>query len=294
VSTPTGVAITDLRTPPAPLRHRTVLVPLDCSRLAERALGTAGWLARRFDAELHVITADIGRDEAWWYGRYLDALVEHQPDITPHRSDDPDVARAVRAMAAELAPAVVCVATHGRSPGAAVIHSTFAAIARASVAPVIAIGPGTRTVVDEASGRIVACVDGTSASETVLPATADWARRLGLRLSIVTAAEPTPPPIVPSTHRHRAHGPDLDPDGYIGRLMQRPELAGLDVDGTVIWDPISPHAGILDHLDQHPATMLAVTSHARAGIARAVLGGEAARIIHASPVPVLVHPATRP
>jgi nucleotide-binding universal stress UspA family protein len=271
--------------------YRTVLVPLDGSSAAARALPTAGWLARHFDAELHVIAATVARPETWWYERYLGAVVEGHPEVTSaRRSDDPDVAAAVDAAASELAPCVVCLTTQGWSRSAAFVGSTFAAIVSAATEPLVAVGPRSRPDVADGARRLVACVDGSPTAELALPIAAGWARRLGLRLSIATVAEPTPPPIAPGGHRHRAFGPDTDPDDYIQRLAQRLDLAGLDVDAEVIWNPTSPHCGLADHLGDHPATLVAVTTHAGTGIARVVLGSEAARLIYASPVPVLVQP----
>ena len=49
------------------VRYGAVLVPLDGSELAEHALNPAQRLADRFGAELHIVAADVQRDEAWWY-----------------------------------------------------------------------------------------------------------------------------------------------------------------------------------------------------------------------------------
>jgi nucleotide-binding universal stress UspA family protein len=277
-----------------PFEYRTVLVPLDGSTRAERALGPAAWLARRLGAELHVVAADITGPEARWYQRHLGSLADGQPGMATHRSNDPDVARAVGLLAEELGPSVVCVATHGWASGAAFVGPTFAAIAAASRGPVIAVGACARATVNDAAGRIVACVDGTRDSEAVLPVAASWARGLGVRLSIVTVAETTPSPTVPAAHRHRAYGPD-DPDDYMSQVVERPELSALDVDGTVIWDRVSPHVGILTHLENRPATLLALASHIDTGIARVLTGhSEATRILETSPLPVLLQPVETP
>jgi nucleotide-binding universal stress UspA family protein len=190
---------THQRQPLPRLECQTVLVPLDGSPLAERALGPAVWLADRLDADLHVITAAVPHAERRWYTEYLDSIAERLPAATSHRSEEHDVARAVQSTAADVGGA----------------------------------------------------------------------------------------------HRHRAHGPDDDPDGYIRRLIERPDLAAIDADGKVIWDPTSVQGGMLDHLRASPATLVAVATHSRTGIARMVVGSEAARIVQTSPVPVIVRPIPR-
>lgn len=55
-------------------------------------------------------------------------------------------------------------------------------------------------------------------------------------------------------------------------------------------DPIGPASGLRVHLDQRPAGLVALTTHARSGVQRALLGAAAASIIHASVAPCLVAP----
>jgi nucleotide-binding universal stress UspA family protein len=267
-----------------------VLVPLDGSLLAERALRTAGWLADELGADLHVVAADVDHLEAWWYRDYLDGLVAENPGMVAHRSADTDVAHAVHDLAAGLGPSVVCLASHGRARSAGLYGSTFASIAAAGVEPLVAVGPRVGPIDAAMRRRIVACVDGTPTSATILPPAAVWARRLDAGLTILTVAEPSPRPWIPGAQRERAYGPHGDVDEYLATLVDRPELAGLEVDVVVSWNPIGPDLGVLEHLDERSATMLAVTTHARTGLARAIVGSETARIVHGSPIPVLVHP----
>ncbi len=56
----------------------------------------------------------------------------------------------------------------------------------------------------------------------------------------------------------------------------------------VVYDPISPADGVRRYLDEHPAGLVAVTTHARTGLRRVLLGADAANIVHASTAPNLV------
>ena len=60
--------------------------------------------------------------------------------------------------------------------------------------------------------------------------------------------------------------------------------------GTDTYDPISPASGVRTYLDQNPAGLIAVTTHARTGLRRVLLGADAAAIVHASTAPALVVP----
>ena len=59
------------------------------------------------------------------------------------------------------------------------------------------------------------------------------------------------------------------------------------MDTAVVYDPIRPADGLRTYLDEHPAGMVAVTTHARTGLRRVVLGADAANIVDASTVAVL-------
>ena len=160
------------------------------------------------------------------------------------------------------------------------------------MAPLLAAGPRAVPHTDEEAARIVVCLDGHSMAEQALPLAAAWARRLDMRLSLVTASDPVLVADEDLAGEVR-YGPTGDPGTYLDELKSRPVLAGLEVDAVVLWALSYPHVAIGEALDRHPAALVVTTSHARRGLARAALGSEAARIVHRSPAPVLVQPASR-
>jgi nucleotide-binding universal stress UspA family protein len=271
------------------VNYASVLIPLDGSELAERALGPAQWLARTFGADLHVVAADVRRDEAAWYQTYLDKVQRGLGVSHRHVSDDPDVARAVVTAARDAEPCLVCIATHGRSRMAAIVGSTFARLAARHDSPLVAVGPRAGHALGPAGAetgpvdRLAVCVDGSHCADRALPLAAAWARRLGWRVRVVTAADPVLMP--------REYG--YDAEAYLHDIAHRPVFDGLAVDTKVLWGIAYPHVLIGDHLDHHPAALVVATTHARTGLARAALGSEVARIIHRSPAPVLVQPLPR-
>jgi nucleotide-binding universal stress UspA family protein len=261
-------------------RYTSVLVPLDGSDMAERALVPAQRLAKGFDAAVHVV-ASARRDERWWYEGYVGQLRGRIAGTTTQVSDEPDPVRAIVAAARELDPCIICLATHGRSRSAAIVGSTFARIAAERAGPLVAVGPRVSTSVDraDASDHLVVCLDGTAAAEQALPLAAAWARTLGWRITAVTAADPV---LV-----------DRDLESYLRDVARRPDLEGLAVGTRVLWGMEYPHLLIGHYAEREPTGLLVATTHARTGFARAALGSEAARIIHRSPVPVLVQPLSR-
>lgn len=153
--------------PVAASDYASVLVPLDGSEAAARALGTARLLVERFGAELHVVAAGLARDERWWYEDYLGRL-EAGPATVAHLSDRQDIAAAMLATARSLDACLVCLATHGRSRLAAMVGSTFADLAGRAGRPVVAVGPHvspTAVTLD----RVAVCLDGEEAAERAVP-----------------------------------------------------------------------------------------------------------------------------
>lgn len=86
-------------------------------------------------------------------------------------------------------------------------------------------------------------------------------------------------------------GPLLDPTAYVSGLGHLPELAGTDVESHVVFDPLGPDQGLVDHLAAHPTTLVAAASRLRTHLDRALHGSATAQIVHGCPVPVLVQPA---
>jgi len=138
---------------------------------------------------------------------------------------------------------------------------------------------------------LVACVDGSEVSERGLPVVAAWAHALGMKLTIVTVAEPCPPPLRIGAPWRRHHGPNEDADEYVRRLGDRWAFAAPGLEAVVAYDPIGPGPGVRDFLAAHPAGLVAVTSHLRDGATHLAFGSGAGDIVHASTAPVLVVPA---
>jgi nucleotide-binding universal stress UspA family protein len=275
--------------------YASVLVPLDGSDLAERALVPGRALATRFGAELHVVAGAVRRDERWWFTSYLDDLRQRGVTATEHVSDDPHAPTGIVTAARTIEPCLVCIATHGRARSAAVVGSTFTAVAARLRAPLVAVGP--RAGWAESDGavldRVVVCLDGEAHAERSLPIAAGWARRFGLPLSLVTAADPLL--LRSRLGRERVaetchFPPDGDPRAYLEALAAGAVFAGLVVETEVLWGPASPHVTIGGHLDRHPGALAVATTHARTGLRRVAHGSSMSHIVHRSPVPVLAVP----
>ena len=291
------VAVTSSADPPSTdLRVSHVLVPLDGSELALQALPTARVLAGRLHAELHAISVAGADDDAQRLRSLAAAALG--VDVGEDRAlvvTGGEPAEAISRRAEELGSCVVCMSTHGRGRlRGALVGSVARSLLQRSSDPMVVLGPWAdnpgwtprpRSWPEPLTvPRIVACVDGSDASEQILPIAAAWAGALGMTMTILTVADDAPKRL-PGERRYG----DGDPGPYIEALVEQ-WSGGLAVDGEVVRDPIGPASGLRAHLDQHPAGLVAVTTHARSGMRRALLGATAASIVHASTAPCLVAP----
>jgi nucleotide-binding universal stress UspA family protein len=279
------------------VQFKHVLVPLDGSNFGLAAIPTARALAERFNAELRTISVASNEDRA---GRLLTVgAAALGADIGEGRAEvitGGDPAEVIARRAEELGSCLVCLSTHGRGRlTGAVFGSVARSVMQRSDSAIVALGPSAdRPGWSPRPGwwpaplsvnRIVACVDGSEASEDVLPAASDWARRLGMSLTILTVVEDAPEP----TRRHaNRYGPTGDAESYVEDLVRRWQELARDVNGLIIRDPIGPASGIRTYLAQQPAGLVAVRTHARSGLQRLLRGATAASIVHASVAPCLV------
>ncbi|MFN0089354.1 MAG: universal stress protein [Acidimicrobiales bacterium] len=287
---------------------RQVLVPLDGSEFSLAAMPTARALAERLNAELHTIsvTEDDGtREGAELQAVAAEALGLHAGDARATVVAGADPAEEILRHASALGNCVICLSTHGRGR---IIGTLVGSVARSllqrSPDPIVAVGPTAdrpasspaprwRTSEQSTSfsvNRLVACVDGSPTSEEALPVAVSWATMLGMSLTIVTVIDDSPPSLRPERDRPGPYATAGGADGYIAKLIEQHHTPGLDVTGKVIRDPIGVASGLRSYLDQQPAGLVALTTHARSGIRRLLLGSTAANIIHGAVVPCLVVP----
>jgi nucleotide-binding universal stress UspA family protein len=271
-----------------PIDVAQVVVAVDGSDRAAVAVHVAQQLARPLDASITVLAVAPTRQDR-------NALEQHVGQMAadvqgkPLVIDADDVPAAILGAISEVPAHVLCMGSHGRGRSASVVGSVTAAVAAESGEPLVVAGPNVPTE-HATAGRLVACVDGSERSESVLPTAASWAAALGLGLSIVTVAEPIPEPMTPGAPYRRNHGPQVAAEPYIGGLVQRWRGRGVEVDGDVVYDPVSVSGGLADFLASRPAGLVAVATRARSGVARLVLGSHAANIVRAVPAPVLLVP----
>ena len=130
--------------------------------------------------------------------------------------------------------------------------------------------------------NIVVALDGSALSEKIIPYAADAARSLGAGLLLVQVL-----PARPATPANLEKG-DINEAAYLhakaAAIKKRYDLAAQ-------WEVL--HGDVADaicrYVNTMPNTLLAMTTHARAGIERAILGSVAAACVRRAAVPLLLY-----
>jgi nucleotide-binding universal stress UspA family protein len=165
---------------------KTIIVPLDGSDQATTAIPMASWLAERFGADLHLVTATAGDDS----GRERSTL-EHAARLTHAGSPHTTVISGLRPADAiiettDAAPdSVVCMSTRGHGATGSMLFGGVAHdVIRGVTGPVVLVGPRHRDELDDPQDMIV-CVTRPEERDALLELAAEWSRALGLRLHVV-------------------------------------------------------------------------------------------------------------
>src|SRR5579859_162523 len=294
----------------------TVVVPLDGSELAERALPYAVRFAAERGGRLVLVRAALGPPPSGldWERQQLAAMAEantylasvaekvatrvpvRTAPVYGHPADE--ILAVVRQFDADS----IVMATHGRTGLAHLLYGSVAeTVLSHSPVPVFVVharpGEAAAAPFDAASARVIVPLDGSAFAEAVLPAALEIVGDAG-ELVLTSVAEP--PDHVERDERGRVlayldqqeEAITRDTVDYLRQIQAalkhlRPELqVTLDVR---IGDPA---AGIAIAEVARAADLVVMATHGRTGLRRALLGSVAGNVVATGSVPVvLVSPA---
>ncbi len=176
---------------------KAVIVPIEGDAPSERALAPATALAWRAHADLILVHVAPGREQAVERdGEFKAALAGSglSGEVVIRWRADP--ARVIREVADVSGPdAVICMAT--RAPGrlgGVVLGSTAEAVTREATCPLLLVGPHVLPQRGWPWQELAVCVDGSPASEALLPVAAEWADEPGNDEGSARLLPPSPLP----------------------------------------------------------------------------------------------------
>jgi nucleotide-binding universal stress UspA family protein len=258
---------------------RQVIVPLDGSELSESAIAPARAIAARAHASLLFVTTRWDSDVSA-ARRYLDLqaeLADAEADVVLDR----EAVDAICLKGRENQDALVCMATHGRGGlRETVLGSVAEGVIRGIERPVVLVGPNNRLGQSLPTlPHVLVGLDGSDASKAVLPAATDLA--LALKASIRLVQVVLEPEVINIT------GPRMTEAAALENAAKELHDEGVDADYEII-DDHDVSAGLARYAADLPASIVAVATHGRTGLARVALGSVAIRTVRRGPCPVLV------
>ena len=160
-----------------------VVVPIDDSEAAWRAVPVAARMASAVDGKLDLVTVvdRVGavENEQRSLQVGLDRLgslpVDARPEVLVHDS----VAQAIGDHVESLNGAIVVMSSHGHGRSASVLGSTTDDVLRATYGPVVVVGPHVAADAGELGGTYVVPLDGSPLAATVLPIVSAWSVEFG-------------------------------------------------------------------------------------------------------------------
>jgi nucleotide-binding universal stress UspA family protein len=295
--------------------YRSIIAPLDGSTFSERALPLAARLAAQSGATLQLVrveapfvSSNVSVREALREApdpevqTYLDRIAQQ---LTANR--ELRVATALlhgpvedtlTRFVAEQQPDLIVMTTHGHSGLArAWIGSIAETLVRRSHIPILLIRPAHDDAPAAADLRHIAIpLDGSALSEQVLPV----ALALGeLTQASYTLLQVVEPPTAAGAgyaalgYRAALELGELDElrsaaQQYLDELAQRLRADGRQVQTRVLVHP-SIASALREDAARHGIDAFAMATHARAGLARLLIGSTAAAMLHDTALPALLY-----
>lgn len=294
---------------------KRLLVPLDGSRLAESALQPAALLTQKLGATvvlIHVIEKNApaavhgdrhltDEDEARRYLReaagrvfLLDAAVE----IHVHTEEVSNVARSITSHAAEFAPDLIVMCSHGSGGLRDILVGSIAQqVIRSAKTPVLLVQPGDAQAQPMNFHRFLVGMDGDPEHERSLASAGELALETGAALHLVHVV-----PTVGTLHGKRAAAASLLPSTTVAMLDMMTASAleylegkaaawrerGLEISTEVRRGDIPrelAHSAIEAGCD-----LVVLGTHGRAGMDAFWSGSEAPKVIGQTQLPMLFVP----
>jgi nucleotide-binding universal stress UspA family protein len=262
-----------------------IFVCLDGSPLAEKILPLAQEIASGIGARIILLrvvedSKELLAEESYMHQQARLFRVPFRFLIAP------DPATAIIEELERNPRATAALTTHGRTAwGEALLGSVALKVIRGARRPVLLYRPEVRSSATPAKlTTLVVTLDGSQFSEKILPAAIEMAKSINSRILLVQAL-PTE-----ATRAVRTHVP-------LGDVL---ESSYLQAKATEIkkkheiepsWDVLHGEAGdaICRYVSGMENALLAMTSHARGGVERALLGSVAAACIRKAGVPMLIY-----
>ncbi|MFQ3662640.1 MAG: universal stress protein [Chloroflexaceae bacterium] len=293
---------------------RTILAPLDGSKVAEQALPTAARIARATGAALHLVHvhAEDARDPIFVNGlpvidEHLHSLAAEHERVYLERaaatvaSDDLEpmpvclsgpVVRTLMRYARDVNADLIVLTTHGRSGFDRLwLGSVAESLARHTHVPLLLLRPSSSSGSPKRFRHILVPLDGSPLAEEVLAPAAALAAidngALTLQRIVDTLPQPTS---LPLPERYRPDEATLAREEaaaatYLQDVAARQAPAGTR---TIVSHAEHPARAIIETAHQLEVDLVALTTHGRSAVRSVAISSVADKVLRGIDLPLLV------
>jgi nucleotide-binding universal stress UspA family protein len=291
---------------------KRVLVPLDGSELSESILPFAAEIAERAGAEILLVTAvqpvgvwDATATAINWereekaakdYIRTVEQRMTAQGHNVRSRAFSGDAAEVILDAAEKEEADLVTMTTHGRSGVMRWLLGSIAdrVVQHARVPVMLVRTAEGQPLPSPAAERILVPLDGSETAAGALPFVKDYAELFDASLILFHAVSPVGTYPGFETANAQIVGDLLDTmqkeaEEMLAETAKKLKSEGLKVETAVTLSLAAD--GILEAAEKSKAGLIAIGTHGRSGITRAVVGSVANAVLRRSKLPcLLVHP----
>ncbi len=301
--------------------YSTLVVPLDGSPVAEQALPVAVSIARRHGASLHLVYAHttlvqplqvqgaplydtrFDHDRIRELDAYLARVAERLGgDLTVTHSvvSGGSAAEAIAEEAGKRGADLVVITTHGRSGFSRVwMGSVATELLRSSPVPVLVARDSEDAATaprfpEGGPSHILVPIEGSEISEAAVDAALRMGGEAGgvryTLLQVVITADtrlPYDQTFWTPAEQEFLDGQQAVAREYVNGVVERLRGRGVEAEGVVTIEADAARA-IIRTAEERGAELVAMSTHARAGVARLMLGSVTDKVIRGAHCPVLV------
>ncbi len=301
-------------------RYRSILVPLDGSRLSEQALPLAVAIAERARAKLRLVlvhrtpTVSLSTKQRRLYASlglaarkpemaYLKALTDQIKRQSASlavlfRTLEGAVASALRHYIRDSRSDLVVMTSRGQAGLRRLWFGSVAdAMIRGSNVPVLLVRPEqdpSRQALLQNLGKILVPLDGSALAERILGPAKQLASLAGAELMLVEVIQPLAATLESQSVPPSKFDAELTTlkrkaaTDYLSRLAEECRKAGVKATYSA---PLGTHAAdtILRLAESPKVGLIAIATHGRTGVRRLAIGSVADKVVRAAPRPALVY-----
>ena len=276
--------------------YKRILVPLDGSERAERALAYAQTIAARLHSEVVLLTvsapdASLELPLRAYLEKKTGELASSGVEASPLLMQG-DAAGEILNLAETNYVDLIIISAHGGSGATrwALGNVASKVLQKSRVATIVTRSSGTDVIpVEQELGSILVMLDGSRFAEAIIPHVESLAQAMDSEISLLRVIEPITLPRLAAYsqwvdwakyEKDLAAEAESDAKLYLSNMELALEAKGLKV--SAAWLSGKPAQAILEYAADRSAGLMALSTHGFSGIARWAYGSVASRVIEGS------------